>query len=242
MMNGAEIIGPPKRRCAGSCASSGRTQPRRGALTCCGTSIPVAAAFLLLCVHHSSAFVKPSTPLPLALRGGGKARPATAPAAFKFRVITTSQTKEKWCEDACSEYASRIKKFGVGLEELTLKPAIGPPKQSEAQQKEEEGKNLLSHVDLGQDRLVLLDERGELLTSHQFAEFLQRCADGGDRSVTFAIGGASGHSETVRSEAKAKGRMLSLGKMVMNHQIARVVLLKQIYRALTIQRGIPYHK
>ncbi len=202
----------------------------------------VAAALLFLCAHHGSAFIQPSTGTPLALRGGGKTRPATAPCAFKFRVITISQTKERWCEDACGEYASRIKKFGVDLEEVTLKPAIGPPKQTEAQQKEEEGKTLLSRVDMGQDRLVLLDERGELLTSHQFADFLQRCADGGDRSVTFAIGGASGHSEAVRAEAKAKGRMLSLGKMVMNHQIARVVLLEQIYRARTIQRGIPYHK
>lgn len=123
-----------------------------------------------------------------------------------------------------------------------MKPAIGPPKQTEEQQKDEEGKNLLSRVDVGKDRLVLLDERGELLTSHEFADYIQRCADGGDRSITFAIGGASGHSEDVRATAKKAGRMLSLGKMVLNHQIARVVLLEQIYRALTIQRGIPYHK
>ncbi len=101
------------------------------------------------------------------LRGGG--RSATTPSAFKFRVITISQTKERWCEEACSEYASRIKKFGVDLEEITLKPAIGPPKQTEEQQKAEEGKNLLSRVEVGTDRLVLLDERGELLTSHEFA-------------------------------------------------------------------------
>jgi len=97
-------------------------------------------------------------------------------------------------------------------------------------------------LDIGKDRLVLLDERGELLTSHEFADYIQRCADQGDRSVTFAIGGASGHSEDVRATAKKAGRILSLGKMVLNHQIARVVLLEQIYRALTIQRGIPYHK
>jgi 23S rRNA (pseudouridine1915-N3)-methyltransferase len=191
----------------------------------------------------SSAFVQPllSTP-PLLLRGGGRVHSATAPSAFKFHVITISQTKEKWCEAACAEYASRIKKFGVGFEETTLKPAIGPPKQTEEQQKEEEGKILLNQVDVGKDRLVLLDERGDLLTSHEFADYIQRCADSGDRSITFAIGGASGHSESVRATAKKAGRMLSLGKMVMNHQIARVVLLEQIYRALTIQRGIPYHK
>ncbi len=122
---------------------------------CSVFSIPTCMAF----VPHGQTSTR--------LRGGG--RSATTPSAFKFRVITISQTKERWCEEACSEYASRIKKFGVDLEEITLKPAIGPPKQTEEQQKAEEGKNLLSRVEVGTDRLVLLDERGELLTSHEFA-------------------------------------------------------------------------
>lgn len=200
---------------------------------------------LLLAISLSpqkcSAFVQPPTH-PLYLRGGGRSQIAVAPSAFKFRVITISQTKEKWCDLACNEYASRIKKFGVDLEETTLKPANGPPKQTEEQQRAEEGKNLLTRVEMDKDRLVLLDERGDLMTSHEFADYIQKCADNGDRSITFAIGGASGHSEEVRVTAKKAGRMLSLGKMVLNHQIARVVLLEQIYRALTIQKGIPYHK
>ena len=210
----------------------------------CSSMLLLAMCGWMFCAHECSAFVHTITsPRPLLLlRGGGKVRAGTAPSAFKFQVITISQTKEKWCEDACKEYASRIKKFGVGLDEVTLKPAVGPPRQTDEQQKEEEGKSLLSRVDISRDRLVLLDERGDLMTSHEFAEYIQRCADDGDRSLTFAIGGASGHSEHVRNTARKAGRMLSLGKMVMNHQIARVVLLEQIYRALTIQRGIPYHK
>ena len=198
---------------------------------CCGS----------FCAHESGAFLQLPKPA-LPLRGGGRARADTASSAFKFRVITTSQTKEKWCEEACGEYASRIKKFGVGLEQITLKPAAGPPKQTEEQQKAEEGKNLLGRIDFAKDRLVLLEERGEIITSHAFADYIQKCMDTGDSSITFAIGGASGHSEDVRSTAKKQGKMLSLGKMVMNHQVARVVLLEQLYRALTIQRGIPYHK
>ena len=110
------------------------------------------------------------------------------------------------------------------------------------QQREEEGKELLSRVDVGREKLIVLDERGDIMTSHEFADYLKKCADDGDRGVTFAIGGANGHSEEVQQTARRQGKMISFGKMVMNHQVARVVLFEQLYRAMTIQHSVPYHK
>jgi hypothetical protein len=165
-----------------ACSAGPKQWPRSEGLQCCRllVMLKVCWAVLLLCPPSCDAFVQPGALPLLFLRGGGRSRADVVQMAFKFRVITISQTKEKWCEDACTEYASRIKKFGTGLEETNLKPAAGPPKQTEEKQKEEEGKSLMTKVDLGKDRLVLLDERGDIITSHDFADYIQRCMDGGD--------------------------------------------------------------
>lgn len=138
--------------------------------------------------------------------------------------------------------AQRLRDDDEEMLQVTLKPAPGPPKRTVIQQREEEGRELLSRVDVGREKLIVLDERGDIMTSHEFADYLKKCADDGDRGVTFAIGGANGHSEEVQQTARRQGKMISFGKMVMNHQVARVVLFEQLYRAMTIQHSVPYHK
>ncbi len=86
--------------------------------------------------------------------------------------------------------------------------------------------------------LVALDARGRQMSSEEFAEFLRMEQDRGTRTLVFAVGPADGWSEAVRSQA---ARCLSLGKMTLAHEIARVVLLEQIYRGLTILARHPYH-
>jgi 23S rRNA (pseudouridine1915-N3)-methyltransferase len=86
--------------------------------------------------------------------------------------------------------------------------------------------------------LVVLDERGKLLSSPDFAEQLTRWADQG-RDVAFVIGGADGIDETLRAEADFA---LSFGKMVWPHKMVRVMLAEQLYRAATIAGGGPYHR
>ena len=86
--------------------------------------------------------------------------------------------------------------------------------------------------------LVLLDSRGRSMTSEAFAAWLGARRDEGAQQVVFAIGPASGWSESARARA---GLLLSLGPMTMAHALARLVLAEQVYRAFTILAGHPYH-
>ena len=86
--------------------------------------------------------------------------------------------------------------------------------------------------------LVLLDSRGKQFTSEQFAQWLGRQRDQGQQTIIFAIGPANGWSENSRKRANL---LLSLGPMTLAHELARVVLSEQVYRAFTILSGHPYH-
>ena len=86
--------------------------------------------------------------------------------------------------------------------------------------------------------LVLMDSGGEEFTSEQFARFLGDYRDSNPLALVFAIGGADGFATATKSAAS---RLISLGKITMPHELARVVLLEQIYRAFTILKGHPYH-
>jgi 23S rRNA (pseudouridine1915-N3)-methyltransferase len=88
-------------------------------------------------------------------------------------------------------------------------------------------------------RLLALDAGGEMLTSEAFATLLRRLADGGQRELAFAIGGADGLAEPVRARAASS---LSFGPMVWPHMLARVMLTEQLYRAAAILAGSPYHR
>lgn len=86
--------------------------------------------------------------------------------------------------------------------------------------------------------LILLDSRGKQFSSDDLAEFLRRRREQSPIPLVFAIGGADGFSDELRKSASF---ILSLGKMTLSHELARVVLLEQLYRAFTILRGHPYH-
>ena len=85
---------------------------------------------------------------------------------------------------------------------------------------------------------VLLDSRGKELTSEEFARFLQEHQNRNPQPLLFAVGGANGFSPTLHRSAYF---VLSLGKMTLAHELARIVLLEQLYRAFTILKGHPYH-
>jgi 23S rRNA (pseudouridine1915-N3)-methyltransferase len=86
--------------------------------------------------------------------------------------------------------------------------------------------------------IVLLDSRGKQLSSEELAKFLQDHQNRNPQPLVFAIGGADGFSDAARNAASF---VLSLGKMTYSHEIARIVLLEQLYRAFSILRGHPYH-
>ena len=90
----------------------------------------------------------------------------------------------------------------------------------------------------GRSALVLFDSRGDSITSEEFAAWLGRLRDDGAQRVLFAIGPADGWSATARAAAT---RTFSFGRMTMPHELARTVMAEQVYRALTILAGHPYH-
>lgn len=88
-------------------------------------------------------------------------------------------------------------------------------------------------------KLIVLDEGGDEISSEKFAKLIANLRDEGDRDVMFAIGGADGHNESSRQKAY---KVLSIGKMTWPHQMARFMLCEQLYRAVTILSGHPYHR
>ena len=87
--------------------------------------------------------------------------------------------------------------------------------------------------------LILLDERGKSLSSQDFAAMIAKHRDGGARAMTFAIGGADGHAEDSRQKAQM---VISFGAMTFPHQLMRILIAEQLYRAATILSGHPYHR
>ncbi len=101
-----------------------------------------------------------------------------------------------------------------------------------------EGEELMKHVPEG-SLLVALDETGTQFTSPDFARWLESQQNKGIRMITFVIGGSEGLSRMISSRARL---LLSMGKMTWTHEMCRALLLEQLYRAMCIQRKIPYHK
>ena len=118
---------------------------------------------------------------------------------------------------------------------------IGPPKNaaslSASDLKKKEGETVIEQLEK-EDFLVLLDEKGKLLSSPETAAFLQKKADSGTRNLIFLIGGAYGVSEAVKQRA---GMVWSFSPLVFPHQLMRLMLAEQIYRACTILNREKYH-
>ena len=103
--------------------------------------------------------------------------------------------------------------------------------------KAEEAREIIAK--LGESLVISLDERGKAITSAVFAETLARLRDAGNSSLCFVIGGPDGLDETIRTKSV---ETIAFGAMTLPHQIARIVLSEQIYRAMTILSGHPYHR
>ena len=127
-----------------------------------------------------------------------------------------------WADTAASDYGKRLRRY-FPFEEILWKPA----------EEERFWKTVPART-----RVILLDERGQDLSSPGLADWLEEGARDGVTVLHFAIGGAYGHPPDARARA---WRTLRLSAMVMNQAVARVVLFEQIYRACTIRAGEPYH-
>jgi 23S rRNA (pseudouridine1915-N3)-methyltransferase len=128
--------------------------------------------------------------------------------------------------------------------ERTARPlGLGPARLIEVEDRRGGGREAEGALRLRQvpdnARLLALDAGGEMLTSEAFATLLRRLADGGQRELAFAIGGADGLADPVRARAASA---LAFGPMVWPHMLARVMLTEQLYRAAAILAGSPYHR
>lgn len=155
---------------------------------------------------------------------------------MKIRVLAVGAERSGLFEPAIDEYMSRIRRVvPVAIEEV---PASRKGGNDPARAKGEEGEALVSRLRKG-ELVVALDERGEQLDSEAFAQEILQGAMNQGRDLVFLIGGAEGHGERVRERAD---RILALSRLTLPHRLARLVLVEQIYRGLSILRGEPYHK
>ena len=155
---------------------------------------------------------------------------------MKIRLLVIGKTDAAYFSAAIEEYVKRLVHY-VPFE-LTCIPDVKNVKNlSEMQQKEKEGEQILKQC-LPGDHLVLLDERGKDFTSLQFASYLEKKQHTVSKRLVFVVGGPYGFSEAVYKAASEK---ISLSRMTFSHQMIRLIFVEQIYRAMTILAGEPYH-
>lgn len=151
---------------------------------------------------------------------------------MKLRVLWVGKSRDSWVREVVAEYAGRIRRYAP-LELCEARDQKG----AEAEEMRRRECERLGKLIPPDATLVLLDERGEQMDSPGLAAYIGKQRDSGTSELVFAIGGAYGFSE----EFRRRGRLLSLSKMTYTHQMVRVFLLEQVYRAFTILNNEPYH-
>ncbi|TYC49330.1 23S rRNA (pseudouridine(1915)-N(3))-methyltransferase RlmH [Rhodobacterales bacterium] len=159
---------------------------------------------------------------------------------MRFTISCIGRMKAGADKDLFDRYMDRARKTGrgLGITDVSLHELPESRAQRPDDRKTEEAGNLLQGLAPG-TRLIVLDENGRNMTSPDFSRKLEDWKDEGVPDVVFAIGGADGHGRSLLDRADLK---LALGAMTWPHQIARILLAEQIYRAMTIQSGHPYHR
>ena len=158
---------------------------------------------------------------------------------MKIRIVAVGKLKEKYLREGVAEYAKRLAPF-ASVELLETREEYMAENPSEAQRQEtlaKEGERLLRLVP-EKSFLIVLDVKGKLLSSEVLAKELASLALQGQSDLTFLIGGAFGLSPAVRDRADLR---ISFSPMTFTHQMVRLLLYEQIYRAFKINRGEKYH-
>ena len=159
---------------------------------------------------------------------------------IKINIIAVGKLKEKYLKDACEEYLKRLKAFAkVSVIEVSEYKSSDSPSQTEIETvKEKEGEAIISKIPKGSFVIPMCIE-GTQLSSEGIADKIKDITVSGSSGITFIIGGSFGLSDKVKSLGDLK---LSFGKITLPHQLMRVVLLEQTYRALSILNNSKYHK
>jgi 23S rRNA (pseudouridine1915-N3)-methyltransferase len=154
---------------------------------------------------------------------------------LKIVILTLGKTSAAYLREGMSVYQERLKHYvRVEYKELPDVPAKGLTAEV---LKEREGEVLMKQLK-SDDVVLLLDENGEHFSSRGFAEMLQRRMNSGAKQLVLIIGGAFGFSNAMYARANGK---ISFSKMTYSHEMIRLLLLEQLYRAHTILKGESYH-
>lgn len=155
---------------------------------------------------------------------------------MKIELMVVGATQSKYLIEGINNYVKRLDHY-VPFAITTLRDLKSTKALTESQQKEQEGQMMLSAIQSG-DMVVLLDERGREFSSREFSAFIDKQMLSGRRRLLFVVGGPYGFSDAVYSRADAK---ISLSRMTFSHEMVRLFFVEQLYRAMTILRGEPYH-
>jgi 23S rRNA (pseudouridine1915-N3)-methyltransferase len=156
---------------------------------------------------------------------------------MQIKLIWIGKTKSSSIRSLMSDYLERILHMSsceiVEARDLSKRKHLRGTELIKA-----EGDELMKHVPEG-SLMVALDETGTQFTSPEFARWLESRQNSGIRMIAFVVGGSEGLSRMISSRAHL---LLSMGKMTWTHEMCRALLLEQLYRAMCIQRRIPYHR
>ncbi|MBR0416272.1 MAG: 23S rRNA (pseudouridine(1915)-N(3))-methyltransferase RlmH [Firmicutes bacterium] len=149
---------------------------------------------------------------------------------MNIHIVCIGKLKEKYWQDAAAEYIKRLSRF--------CKLSVTELSESKSDSKEEESEEILGHIPKG-SYVIALDIGGKRLSSEGFAEKISELALSGSSDICFIIGGSNGFDDRVRKTADMR---LSFSDFTFPHQLMRVILLEQIYRAFKIINNEKYHK
>jgi 23S rRNA (pseudouridine1915-N3)-methyltransferase len=155
---------------------------------------------------------------------------------MKIVLLVVGKTNEKYLLDGISEYQNRLK-FYIPFQ-LEVIPELKNTKNLSFQLQKEKSSELILQSLQESDDVILLDEHGKEYTSVKFARFMEQKMSASPKRLVFVIGGPYGFSEKLYERATGK---LSVSQMTFSHQMIRLIFIEQLYRAMTIIKGEPYH-
>ena len=155
---------------------------------------------------------------------------------MKIKIIAIGKTDDKNLQLMIQTYEQRLKHY-VKFEMKIIPDIKNSKNLTNEQQKEKEGDLLIKEIQTT-DQLILLDEKGKEFRSREFSQLLQKKMNSGIKQLVFVIGGPYGFSNKIYQKANGK---VSFSKMTFSHQMIRLFVVEQIYRAFTILKNEPYH-
>ena len=159
---------------------------------------------------------------------------------MKIKLVTIGKLKEKYLKEGIAEYSKRLSRF-TKVEIIELADEKTPDKASQLENQQilaKEGERVLSKI-TDREFVIALAIEGQQFPSEKFSLVIEDVSIKGFSNITFIIGGSLGLSSQVKERANL---LMSFGKLTLPHQLMRLVLIEQIYRAFMIQQGSPYHK